>query len=376
MILIKFESILNDQTQGLHTPLETLYTVQRILLKEEVFNKIFLISQNSITIKINISAELLNMLDELRLNYVRVSLRRYNFYEKMDDGYLFQSSASICKTVKNLSNNNDTQIFKYSDDANYSTIVYSYENIGLTNRLIIKSLKLNSIGSQYFVMCIKLLNFEKNFEFFTDRMCFDCNFENENINFKYKPQFILLMYVLCGSIFFPVIICKHFIKKAKEKRLAIMNKKMKEMNRKNSQTREFLLPLLFKYEAQSIENFLTPVIDEARHILDDKPWKKSDSALSNSSFMPSFLNQSRIIEDFFVHSNLKRRSSLSNFKNFEDDNENKNEDTKSLGFNNEDVETIKSLSNSSESLVKHEVIRILLNDNIHSNGVILYESNV
>ena len=77
-----------------------------------------------------------------------------------------------------------------------------------------------------------------------------------------------------------------------------------------------------------------------------------------------------------MNNNLKRRSSLSNLKNFEDDNANKNDDTKSLGFNNEDVETIKSLSNSSESLVKHGAVRILLNDNIHSNGVILYESNV
>ena len=200
LILTNFESILNDQTQDLHASLETIYTVQRILENEELFNKSFIISQNSITIKINISAELLNMLDELKLNYVRVSLRRYHFYDESDDGYLFQSSVSICKNVKNLSNNNNTQIFKYSDDANYSTIVYTYENIGLDNRLIIKSLKLNSLASQYFVMCIKLLNIEKNFEFFTERMCFDCNFENENINFKYKPQFILLMYVLSGSI--------------------------------------------------------------------------------------------------------------------------------------------------------------------------------
>ncbi len=378
LCLIEVKSFRSDRTEALNSQnhrqdLDKMYEMHRILENTDIFNKSLTNFRNSVKIKVNIPFHLLDILNYLKLNNLRVSLRRYTFIDELVDNYMYQKSFPI--TVINQTYINVTQMCEHHDDDGNYSIAYCYESSG--DRLIIKSLSFKSSVGQHFVICIKFFNLENNFEFLIGNMCFDCSFENENQNFKYKPQFIILMYFVCASILVPVIIWQHFIKKAKEKRVAIMKTKMKEMDRNNTQTREFLMPLLFKYEAQSIENFLTPVIDEARHILDAKPWKKFNSE-SSSGASSNIFSESKMLDDFYLNDNLRRRSSLpleQRMNKFENGNEQSEEVSsfKSIGFSNSDAETVKMLSNSTENIQKK--IRIILNDE-HNNGVVLYESNV
>ena len=348
--------------------LDTMQSIRRILDNENVIRRSYSSSteklNGSLVIHFNISRQILHILTKLQIDQIKFSLRKYSFSNEVSNMLLLKSSLSIHRVNETSF---DNQTCQQQNNLNYSNIIYCYE----PNTFILSSLTFKPKSQttlENLVACVKFVNSKNNFELFTETMCFDCSLESDDYeirNLKHKPLFFILMYMLCTSVLIPVVIWQHFIKKGKQKRLTIMQNKIKESTRRNTQTREVLFPLLFKYEAQSIENFLTPVTDEARHILDNKPWKQSDSALTKESS-----SNEQVPLRTMSHS-MPHLPNILHKEHQEDE----AYSLKSLGFCNEDVETIKLMSNSNSD--ENITIRLRLNDNeIYSRGHVLYESNV
>ena len=356
-----------------------IHKIQKFL-ENELFYKANLsinAGQSYLTLNFNFSLELLNLLDKLEINKIKVHLNSEvtSLNTSLTNDNVLNESSTVCGHQKQK----------------YSVVKFCYYNSTIST-IEIRSV-LNLLVETR-VICIKFLNYEDDFELFANNMCFDTGMLGHHLNlfaeveptFKYKPLFIVLMYMVCASILIPVIIWQHFITKAKEKRMAIMKRKMKDSDRKNPLTRDFLMPLLFKYEAHSMENFLTPIGEEAIHILNDKPWARSDSALSNVS--SSNVECVKYADDhlgsnFDLYKNgsileVDEETQVEEAHHDDKYDDDDNISTRSIGFSNEDVQTIKLISHSSDNLnVMPKSFQLKLNEiDLNCGGNVLYESNV
>ena len=142
---------------------------------------------------------------------------------------------------------------------------------------------------------------------------------HEEHKFMYKPSFIVIMYTLCACILVPIaIISKYFIKNGTQRKISIVS----EANKKNALiSKPSMVELngnLFAFrrtvvacgEAGHVSN-----IDEANHILDDKPWinMSYESGLSRAHGPNEFSDEEPVDERKKVTTNdLRCRLEQSN----------------------------------------------------------------
>lgn len=266
---------------------ENLIELENYFQKETFVSNISLLTETS-TVKIWLrsSVALTQLLTRLNLDFLIIHIREY--FQLTSEFYVFKINyfnifyTNKCKTL------NLTQ--------NCYNISNSTENI---NAFIDFDLKLKEFGN--YVVCFKFMGRDAdNFSFTNEKMCLDWilsplanpihSIKAKQI--KYKPLFIVLMYLLCFLVLFPIATFKYVREKSQDKNM------LKDKIRLDKN--DLFIPLL---ESEPYYNIvrtntiqtelgkssssvrfdlydsisLNDLQEKSNHILDDKPWCKNVS---------------------------------------------------------------------------------------------------
>lgn len=281
------------------------------LLKQEIFISNITLTKNLLAIiKFNFSPNFKNLIQLYKLNQVEINVKH------VDKCSLCSSNQYFTKTLNLTLNNSLFQNFCTSEKNEAGNCYSSNSNLSSSEWILnTLSFRLNNTGS--FFVCIKFIR-NPNLIIFTDNMCYNWKAENhnqlvENHSFRYKPLFILLMYVLCASILIPIAIFQHFVTNSKSKlKIKIdapsncdfsdtsnngLTKDSHADLKIENPNNNLLSPLIQPFHEKTKEQFHYKEIDEnfqieidaeifheAHHILDNKPWmEKMDSVPDNNS---------------------------------------------------------------------------------------------
>lgn len=289
------------------------------LLKSEIFISNITFTKTLLAIiKFNFSSNFKNLTQFYKLNKVQINIKH------ADKCSLCSSNHYLTKTLNLTVNNSQFNNFCLSEKDEVGNCYSSISTLSSAECILNNlSFKLNKTG--LFFICIKFKTIKNpNLLIFTDNMCYNWEAENlyqqvEHHSFRYKPLFILLMYILCASILIPIAIFQHFVTNSKSK-LKIKidspsncdisdisnNGLTKNSSASSKNVNKYLLsPLIqpfhektkneFNYKEMD-QNFRTDfdeeMSNEADHILDDKPWmEKVDSVPdSNSTQLPKSIS--------------------------------------------------------------------------------------
>lgn len=305
--------------------IESLTRLNRYLKTHTFFSNLTLNKHLVGTIRLEFSLDLINLLDKIQANKIQFLFRNYT--DNKD--YLFQTQADLTiQSNTSLVNFTDRFCLKPVEKNQVKLKCYNKISNNSDYNYLLESLVVRLKEPGNLIVCLRFLSdlFE-DFYFYSENMCHDWlaqneEFHHENHNFRYKPLFIVLMYLLCGSILLPIAIGQHFITKAKYKNMKFRMEQQcvsdnnpsasasqnltEEKNRsysslrKNTSNIELQVPLIEKtpsatqvhFEIQSVENFnilddnqdiqVEPEQTDVDHILNDKPWaSKSCRSLTN-----------------------------------------------------------------------------------------------
>ncbi|RMZ93308.1 hypothetical protein BpHYR1_023425, partial [Brachionus plicatilis] len=315
IILISFFKF--NQTTKLSKNCNISLTIDKVIelnneLKSELFITNITLTKNfKAIIEFNFSPNFKNLAHFYELNQAQFSVKKFPECNLCWPNNYFNRTLNLSWYSSNDSSKINQNICKSEIDG----FTKCYQNsLNLTSpQYILKtvSFKLNQTGS--FVICINFLTTSNpNLLIFTENMCRNWKINDlqqkiEEHSFRYKPLFILLMYILCASILIPIAIFQHLTTKSKSKLKikidAPSNCDISEVSttgllrnstasfKKENFNKDLLSPLLERmpepakvtFDLKEIDEHFHSELDEeksneADHILDNKPWmEKTDS---------------------------------------------------------------------------------------------------
>lgn len=303
--------------------IENLIELNNQLKTEFFFKSITLNKAQMATIKFNFSSNFKNLIHLFQLNQAQVSIKHLNEITQRSSNYYFIKILNLSSYASNDSNSlneNQEQNLCKSEENRFKYCYLQSSNLSSPEYMLETfSFNLNHSGS--FFICLSLLTIlNPNLLIFTENMCQNWKTDYfhddpEHHSFRYKPLFILLMYILCASILIPIAVFEHFTTKSKSK-LKIKIKAPSNCDvtdvsssglirnstasfKKECFNKDLLSPLIERYpETAHVELHLTEMDEnlpselngeksnEADHILDSKPWmQKTDSVPDTNSIL-------------------------------------------------------------------------------------------
>ncbi|CAF0711071.1 unnamed protein product [Brachionus calyciflorus] len=311
--------------------IKNLIELNNLLESEIIFKNLTLTKYLVANIEFNFSHKLISKINLHVLNQMEIILKNFSTYNQKNSHEFMYKKFDLFLLSPNNSN-----LFHFNSSVNnrfcdkkFNKYLICYKKaINTTSHdvYILESLsfKLNKTGS--LVLCTKILpKNNPDLVIFTENMCINWIAFNKTYhklevhNFQYKPLFIVLMYILCGSVLVPIAVFQHLDTKSRSKlkirieeatdcdvsemSCSSLKKSSTKSLKKDNSNKDLLSPLIERKHSESqkvmfdlkeldeekcdreVKHF-SKIIDAADHILDDKPW------LSNSSIIETYNEES------------------------------------------------------------------------------------
>lgn len=307
----KIQQLFKKKVLKNETSTDLLNQINKILSNETIFKNVTTSKTFTTHIEFNYSLQLITLLKQVNINVLQLQIRQFS---KQD--YLINLKSNL--SLASQTNSSEIFLSISNDVANSCYKANNYSNYLLES----VSFKMKKLGN--FIICIQFFNhMNKNIFISNDNLCYEWIREPEFIDdtrLRYKPLFIVIMYLMCASILCPIAIGQHFmnkfkLQKKKQLKLKLLNEQEntskdinsdKYLQNKISSDKEFE-PLIDKFSTESQSQQLNPAKkvvlfdiesihnsdddnsgqeddlknSEANHILNDKPWLRSGPVLND-----------------------------------------------------------------------------------------------
>lgn len=210
---------------------DLLSRINYLLNNQSIFKNVTTNKTFHTRMEFNFNAHLVTLLHQMNITSFKILIRQYLRHE-----YFLKMKSNI--TIYNHTNLTEADCLNMPSEDHFVNFCYKRKNTTILLDSIM--FKLKRVGN--YIICVQFVtNSNKIIHFPNDYLCLDWINDivhDDSTRLRYKPLFIVIMYLMCASILFPIAIGKHFLNKLKlEKKEGLkLNIITSEHNNKNKTT--------------------------------------------------------------------------------------------------------------------------------------------